>query len=467
MYLFQPMRYDEAFTFIVFVQQPILIGLSKYSHPNNHVLFTFLSHVAYHFLGNHPFVVRMPAFLAGCAILPASYLVGRVMYNKHAAVVAVALIAGSAYLVEYSTNARGYSIVVLCFLFLIIFGRYLKGADVTGLLLWGTFVFWSVIGLFTIPVMLFPFSAVVGWLTLSALFRDTKEQSRDFLGKLILACIVTIILTVMVYVPVMVVSGVGSLVANQWVRPLPWSELVSQWPAALRSSWENWMAGLPIWYAFAVVLAFAVSLLRHSKLSADRFPLVIAVLLSCLPLAILQRVVPTPRTWLFLLPYFLIVAASGIWYAAGRIMHIAKPLEFIASGSLAVGLALVLAIVMVRSNSIYYINDGDKLQDVVAIIDMLKDNLRSDDGILVECPANYPLEYYFLKNDIPVAVRFRTGQEVNRMFVVVKKRVTDPSCSYSVDDIVAQHDLRRLGFDGPRLFREYESADVYLLERAE
>ena len=35
-FLFQPMRYDEAFSFLFFASRPLSEGLSDYAAPNNH-----------------------------------------------------------------------------------------------------------------------------------------------------------------------------------------------------------------------------------------------------------------------------------------------------------------------------------------------------------------------------------------------------------------------------------------------
>ena len=64
-FLFEPMRYDEAFTFLQFASKPLYRGLSDYSYPNNHPLHTFLVHIAYRIFGNEPWVIRLPAFCAG------------------------------------------------------------------------------------------------------------------------------------------------------------------------------------------------------------------------------------------------------------------------------------------------------------------------------------------------------------------------------------------------------------------
>ena len=72
-YLFQPMRYDEAFGFILFFSQPLSFSLSHYVAPNNHLLYNIFAHPLYILLGNFEWVIRLPAFLSGLLVIPAGY----------------------------------------------------------------------------------------------------------------------------------------------------------------------------------------------------------------------------------------------------------------------------------------------------------------------------------------------------------------------------------------------------------
>ena len=76
-YIFQPMRYDESYTFINYASKPLIIGLSCYIRPNNHLFHTLLVHIVYILFGNNIWVIRLPAFIAGICIVPMSYIVSR------------------------------------------------------------------------------------------------------------------------------------------------------------------------------------------------------------------------------------------------------------------------------------------------------------------------------------------------------------------------------------------------------
>ena len=83
-----PMRYDEATTYNNFVSKPLYVGLAHYPTPNNHLLHTFLAKTSVTVFGNDPWTVRLPALLAGIAIVPATFALARILYGRTAALLA-------------------------------------------------------------------------------------------------------------------------------------------------------------------------------------------------------------------------------------------------------------------------------------------------------------------------------------------------------------------------------------------
>ena len=63
--------------------------------------------------GNEVWAIRLPALVAGIALVPATFAFARVLYGRAAGLLAAAFVAASSTLVEYSTNARGYTLVAL------------------------------------------------------------------------------------------------------------------------------------------------------------------------------------------------------------------------------------------------------------------------------------------------------------------------------------------------------------------
>lgn len=71
----QPMRYDESITWAYFAGRPWSTIVSSYPFPNNHVLHSLFARVAVAALPFAPWALRLPAFLAGLAIVPLTWAV--------------------------------------------------------------------------------------------------------------------------------------------------------------------------------------------------------------------------------------------------------------------------------------------------------------------------------------------------------------------------------------------------------
>ena len=69
----QPMRYDETLTFIGYASRPLWQALTDYSAPNNHLFHTLLVHLTTLFGTQYSeWMIRVPAFAAGAAVIPAA-----------------------------------------------------------------------------------------------------------------------------------------------------------------------------------------------------------------------------------------------------------------------------------------------------------------------------------------------------------------------------------------------------------
>ena len=166
-FLFRPMQLDEAYTYNEYASKPVLDGLSWYTLPNNHLLNTLLIHVSTVVLGNEPWVVRLAALAAGLGLIPATYALTRRLCGPPEALLAAALVAASEPLIDYSTNARGYTLVALVTVLLAVTAERIL-ADGRGGRAWDWvwFTILPAVGCFAIPIMLYPYGGIVLWLVL-------------------------------------------------------------------------------------------------------------------------------------------------------------------------------------------------------------------------------------------------------------------------------------------------------------
>ena len=124
------MRYDESVTFVHYASRPWYIALTNYTAPNNHVFHSLLVHASTWIFGGAPWAIRLPALIAGILLVPASYVAARALVREARGALAASLVAGSSMLVEYSTNARGYTILALVFVLLLALATHLPRAGI-------------------------------------------------------------------------------------------------------------------------------------------------------------------------------------------------------------------------------------------------------------------------------------------------------------------------------------------------
>ena len=157
-FIAQPIRFDEAYTYINYASKPLVFGLTLYSEPNNHLLNTFLIHICYVLFGNSLWALRLPAFCAGLLLIVSFYWWARIFADRNAALLSAGLIATSPVFIEYSTNARGYMLETLFFGLLLLLMHYLKRTD--NALAWMLFSLCAALGFYTVPVMVYPFCMI-------------------------------------------------------------------------------------------------------------------------------------------------------------------------------------------------------------------------------------------------------------------------------------------------------------------
>lgn len=86
-----PVRYDEVFSFQQYAFQPWHHIVTDYTYPNNHILHSLALHAVWRVFGGAAEVLRIPASLAGILLVPATYALGRLLYDRTAALWAAAL----------------------------------------------------------------------------------------------------------------------------------------------------------------------------------------------------------------------------------------------------------------------------------------------------------------------------------------------------------------------------------------
>ena len=439
-----PMRYDEAATYNAYVSKPLYIGLSNYSAPNNHLFHTFLAKLSVETFGSAPWVVRLPALLAGIAVIPATFGLARILYGRTAALLAAALVATSSTMVEYSTNARGYTLVALFTLSALIAATRVLEHGGAGA--WAALGVSGALGLYAVPVMIYALGGVYLWVLLNQMAR--RRPVRDLIVGLVGSLSLTGVLAVLLYGPVFAAMGVGSVTSNYFVEPQPWWDFLDALP---RHTWDTigtWERDLPTIIVVALAIGLLASLVLTPRISRYPFPPLLAVLVWALPVLAVQRVVPFTRVWLFVVP--LVLAASAGFYgwvlgqARGRL-----PLgELMAVLVLAGGTSLVLSADSVRTS-----RETGALLDGPAVAEYLRHTLRAGDSV-VATGSEAILEYYLQRKGYDASTVI--WGEPGRRIVLVVNRLGNQTVDRLMEDIPG-----RPALSPPRLLREWPSAQVY------
>ena len=449
--------YDEAYTFIHFSSRSLQVILTDYSAPNNHIFHSLLVYIVYHIFGNHVWALRFPAFLAGVLTIPAIYMAGKVIYGKNAALIAAALVACTPILVDFSVNARGYTLMCLfsC-LILWIAGILRKQSSFTGWLLLSLF---SILGFYTLPVMVYPVSAVFLWLLVSWVVKDINSNSRGkFIFGLIVSSISTILITFLLYSPILIFgSGFSSITSNEFVKSQSWLDFLQSVQSRIPRVWGDWNYLVPSWVAFITILGFILLIVFEWRRFSHKIPVWIPTVISISILIILQRVTPWPRVWLFLLVFYLLWAAAG-WTALIQLLAVKISLKWVQPVFLgAIILLTCFTYVAYRNKPSFNPEEEYPMREVAEFVAA---NITAADTLVAVSPVTIQAGYYLTIQKIPFDRfydRDRKG-DIKHAIVLVADRSKFPS----LESVVEFQQLQGILDTGKaELIHQYKRMSVY------
>jgi hypothetical protein len=399
-YINSSLHHDEAYTYVAFAHS-LFAAATDYHLPNNHIFHSILVYFTTRIFGIQPWAVRLPAFTAGVLLVPAAYWLTKRLYDRWTALGAALLVAWLPILINYSTNARGYTLVALFTLLTITLGSIVHKQK--NLFAWMLISLFSALGLYTVPVMLFPFGVLFAWLFLENQVEGPGpyRSKLDFLRYWVTAGFGAAILTMLFYTPILIFASPEKVFANGFVAPLPWIDLLATLSQRFTETWIEWTSGVPLFMVIILAAGWTLSLIFHRRLSTTRVPLQLAALLWIAALIIIQRPNAWAKVWLFLLPLML------LWAAAGTVGLLKKVrLKFLRGLPLAVivvGLALLAGIQhaawLAPQLPELWAGCGSEEKAVLFVQGQLQD----DDVIIVAPPDDAPVWYYSELHDIPDA----------------------------------------------------------------
>ena len=431
-YLGQPIRYDEAHSFVNYADRPAYVTVSTYKEPNNHVFHNLCVHVVTRLLGDVEWTIRLTTLIAGLLTIPATYLIGYAFGDRAVGWASALAVAASSPLIEYSANARGYTLLCLVTLCLILLGRYnLRRQNVA---VWWMMSVLAAVGFWTVPTMLYPFALVLIWICLQKLTLDGDQV--DWL-RLVVFVVGTIGLTIAFYSPILIVEGPAALVNNRYIAAPEWPEFWDRLPATLLVTGQLLFRDLSL-PAVLLIGAGCLLALRDVKGIRRSAPLLLLSCSVCGLIVLVQHVLPPSRTWLFLLPIVLTVATWGLipTLSSGR------P-GFRRAMLLVIGLLLVVdpLVRLVRDDSIRQSKETGNCPDAEAAIVWLKSGLLPREPIVTIVPSSAPLVYYAQRHELSLEHFEWPGGPHTRddVAVVMVNTAWDPD--ETVDNVLTALDL--------------------------
>ena len=309
-----PLLHDEAYSIAVWGRSDLFYAISDYHLPNNHVLHTVFLNLIYHLFGLSPELMRIPALLCGSLLIPAVWLLGRLVYNDFTALTAAGLTAFAPFLVFYSVNARGYTMQTL--LTVLTVGLAVYGKRKRNVFAWFLLILLSGLNFFTLPVALYPFGGICVWLFLNVLFFRREncgfENRWQLFKYLIFMGICVSMLSLLLYLPILRHSGWNSLFGNGYIGGTEAATYGQTMLSRITDNVNAFSGDLPRFVVVILAAGLILSPFMLRRNSAEHVSYTAAVLLWVLLLLPVQRPNLWPRTMTFLHPFLLLCAASGL-----------------------------------------------------------------------------------------------------------------------------------------------------------
>lgn len=317
--IYYPVWYDEAYTFVKFASRPFRYIITDYSAPNNHIFHSLLVALVYKFAGIHVWALRLPALAAGIFLIPAVFLAGRRMSNSIGGFIAACAVTIAPALVDFSVNARGYTLV--CLFAALSFWLALEITNKSRAIFWIMLVLCSILGFYTIPTYLYPVGGIFIWLLGTGLLgAPSREDRKAFLLRWVAAGLITVGLIILLYSPVILFgTGFQSIVGHDFIRPEDPNKIFSAITSRSVKVWELFNSRVPSWITWMSVAGISFHVVSSFSKLRKSTPFWLISGAWILFTLILQRVVAVPRIWLFLLVFYILLSVDG-WMWLGRIV---------------------------------------------------------------------------------------------------------------------------------------------------
>ena len=231
--------YDDVPSYEMFASKSLLAVSAYYPVPNNHVLSNTLNWVFYHLYPGFWFTMRLPVLLAATAAT-ILFFAGLLKYGAsfRAALLAVLLFGLAQLSLYHAAVGRGYWLLTLMAGVVFFCSLALLGKSDKSRAAWAGLALGGVLGTYAVPTFALVLASAFSWLGLG-LLRQHRWRS---LGHLTIVGSAVASGALLLYVPLLFVSGPASFFQNGFVVSLSAGQFWAGLPAYLWET-EGFLAG--------------------------------------------------------------------------------------------------------------------------------------------------------------------------------------------------------------------------------
>lgn len=418
-FIHQIIRFDEAQTFNRYVSQAPQ-ELFHYSALNNHVFHSVLAWFSTSLFGSEPWALRLPALVAGIVAVWLTFVLCRRLSGGKGGHIAALGMAVFPFTVLFSTNARGYTMLI-CFVLLAAL-RILRMIQCEKPDTWLLAIL-TALGLWSNPGMAYPAAGLFLWLTAELYLRGDRP-AHIAISIMLPASLKTISLTLLLYTPVLSQpTGFEDMLNNPVIQPKPVTEFLAGIAEHSTDVFNHMFRNVSFGAKLMLGVLAAISLMRLRGTTPSAARMVVAAFGGAGVLFLLKRSFPFVRNWIWMIPMLLITADAGLTLMMRRHRRILMGLSTTAAVA-----AAMFAHSLVERDLISRYWDTGRFPEVVPVVEFLAPRLTEHDTVISRVPHYEQVKYYLSQHQCVAKVNGAASPD--GQIYIVCRGVNEPPPAY-------------------------------------